>query len=144
MVFIMITALSKCVLSVEARCPPAEKPMTPIFAGSICHWTACCRTICSARWASCQGTDGFIHHNGIVRQAIFYNEGRDANFIKFLRYGPSFVASGQINIASPGKDDHGSAGRFTIFRKVWCNRWNGHLAYNVALFLLNIGCRRSF
>src|SRR5437660_8199350 len=43
---------TKCVPADEARCPPAEKPMIPILAGSIPHCFARERTCCTARCAS--------------------------------------------------------------------------------------------
>ena len=36
---------SKCVISVEARCPPAEEPITPIRAGSMPILAASARTM---------------------------------------------------------------------------------------------------
>ena len=44
--------LSNCVPAVEARCPPAEKPMMPIFAESRCQSFAFARTVRMARSAS--------------------------------------------------------------------------------------------
>ena len=46
---------SKCVPAVEARCPPAEKPMMPIRFAATCHWPARARMVRIARWASCNG-----------------------------------------------------------------------------------------
>ena len=46
---------SKCVASVEARCPPAENPTIPIRSGSSCHSPARARRVRSARAASCSG-----------------------------------------------------------------------------------------
>src|SRR5712691_3607416 len=47
----------KWVLTAATRCPPAEKPSTPILCGSMCHSAACNRTSPTVRCASSSGMD---------------------------------------------------------------------------------------
>src|SRR5690606_23004081 len=48
-----ITLFLKCVPAVEARCPPAEKPIIPTLFGSMFHSFALLRTRAMACCASC-------------------------------------------------------------------------------------------
>src|SRR5207253_2972583 len=50
-----ITGLSKWVPKVDAKWPPAEKPITPTLAGFMFHWLAFLRIINNADCASCNG-----------------------------------------------------------------------------------------
>src|SRR5207245_1518858 len=51
--------LAKFVLIAATKCPPAEKPSTPILCESICHSAACKRTKPIVLWASSNAIGDF-------------------------------------------------------------------------------------
>jgi hypothetical protein len=63
-----ITTLSKWVPAVEAKCPPAEKPIIPMRLGSTPHPAAPLPYDLDGALRILQGPDSFINHD-LIRMA---------------------------------------------------------------------------
>src|SRR5262249_9678339 len=98
---------SNCVAAVEARCPPAEKPMMPTRFGSTPYIVALARTVRRALWASWSGERG-----GVVvarPEAVFQDEGGDAALVEPVGDVDALVAHRQAAVAAAGADDDAGA-----------------------------------
>ena len=81
----------KWVPAVEARCPPAEKPMMATRPGSTFHFAALART-------NPDRAAGVVEHRGMMiarAEAVLENEGGDSQSVEPLGDLFSFVLDGQ-------------------------------------------------
>jgi hypothetical protein len=99
---------SKCVRSVEARCPPADEPMIP-DAGGI-------KAVAAGPGAhGAQGAGNIVEHDGMTvtvgTETIFENVGGDAVGGEPLGVTLALVG-GESAVAAAGKNEHGRAVAF--------------------------------
>ena len=92
-----VSIVSKCTVAVEARWPPAEKPMMPTFFESIFHCAALARTVrIGVEERHVRTSGGETVFEDYAGDAVCVEPGGDA---------VAFAFGHQATVASTGADD---------------------------------------